>query len=215
MKWTMNATACVKWVTLLTLAVSAVVGCEEDREVVGLPEPPPWEIIPDSMNFGILIVDYLSYSFEGGTVDHYPLCGNGDVDSLPIAITRTPPVDMGDVTVRYTCSGDTLLYATQIWGGVGEIKQPARFLPPSMFHRVGTQPSPPVSLEYLEFTQEWLVSRADTVWATVQHLDVVQEFSTAEYRAAVFLYSPSSGGTDPEWEYVDWLVFLYRAATSQ
>lgn len=77
--------------TTLVLVASLVLitGCED--KPTSPPKPRPWEIKPDSMNLGILILDYLTYEFEGGRVDHFVPCDTCDRDSLPFEQIYNPP----------------------------------------------------------------------------------------------------------------------------
>jgi hypothetical protein len=189
--------------------LTCLTACEEEAVTPPTEKEPTWWLEPDSMNLGILVLDYLSYDLEGGRVDHYAACDTCDRDSLPFEQIYEPPSDYGTVTFRYTETGDTLFYATVIWNGVGWIEYPRAFVPPSVFTRVNEIPDPPISFEYFynnSRTQPWL--EADAAWLRVRTLDVVREFAASQYRVGIFLYAPRSGSAHPSVD--SWIIFLYR-----
>ncbi|MFQ5512773.1 MAG: hypothetical protein ACE5EO_13120 [Candidatus Krumholzibacteriia bacterium] len=197
-------------VLAILLVVAVLGGCED--AVVIPPGPSPWVLKPDSMNLGILILDFLSYEFEGGRLDYFPPCDSCDVDSLPFEQIYNPPVDLGDITFRYTETGDTLLYATTIWGGSGRIVYPSEFLATERFIRTWPPLRPPVRMEYFfNDARTTRFARADTAWQHAKTLDVVREFSSAEYRVGVYLHGARSADPDPTLN--SWVIFLYRSGS--
>lgn len=164
------------------------------------------------MNLAVLVSDYQTYEFEQGALNYYPLCVSCDVDSLPFAVDFVPPGDFGGITFSYTETADTLLHGTIIWLGKGAIDRPDNFKPRDQFRELDSAAAGPVSVEYfnifpaLEAAE--FEARADTAWAHVSRLDIVREFATREYRAAVYLYAPAVGVFDPG--EARWIIFLYR-----
>jgi hypothetical protein len=195
--------------TILLAALMTITACEEGT----LPPSPvkqvKWWLDPDSMNLGILVLDYLTYDLEGGRVDHYAPCTSCDRDSLPFEQIFTPANDIGSVAFRYTETGDTLLYASIIYIGKGMLEYPREFLPPSDFTRVDELPDPPISFEYFyaaSKTQPY--AEAQAAWFRVRTLDVVREFATSPYRVGIFWHKARAGSWEPEMD--SWVVFLYR-----
>lgn len=164
------------------------------------------------MNLAVLELDYLTYAFQEGALNYYPRCGQCDLDSLPFEVEFVPPGDFGSIAFRYTETGDTLLFATIIWMGTGELTRPDNFLPPATFGELNTSAPNPIEREFFIYdapvdTLEF-VSRADTAWAHVNRLDIAWDFATKDYRAGFYLYTPSVGVFDPA--AARWIIFLYR-----
>ncbi len=191
------------------LAVALLAGCEDSVVQVVPPGPSPWVLEPDSMNLGILILDFLSYEFEGGRLDYFPPCDSCDLDSLPFDQIYNSPNDFGDITFKYTETGDTLLHATVIWGGSGRIVYPSEFAAPERFTRTSPPLQSPVSVEYFfNDAKTSPYAKADTAWQQVKTLDIVREFSRSEYRVGIYRHRAWSGGTYPTPD--SWVIFLYK-----
>jgi hypothetical protein len=169
-----------------------------------------WQMKPDSMNLGILVLDYQTYAFEKGNFSAHQPCGNEDADSLPFFIHYDPPLDWGGISFLYSKNLDTLFNATIIWMGRGEIGFPRGFLPADSFKIQQTAAAAPVSIQYFEFgTFDTLFQKkADSAWNAVKLLQVVKDFSQHPYRVGVYLYPPSVGAFDPS--VAKWIVFLYQ-----
>jgi hypothetical protein len=200
----------VRFGLLVVLAtLMCMTACEEDTVSPPPEEKPTWSLEPDSMNLGILVLDYLSYELKGGRVDHYALCDSCDRDSLPFEQIYEPPNDYGSVTFRYTETGDTLLYASVIWIGPGRIEYPRKFLPASIFTRVNDLPDAPLSIEYFYNSRKTQpFAEGEAAWFRVRTLDVVREFATSPYRVGVYWHIARDGEFVPELD--SWVVFLYR-----
>jgi hypothetical protein len=194
---------------LVFAALMTFSACEEDTVSPPPEKQPTWWLEPDSMNLGILVLDELTYEFLGGRVDHFALCDTCDRDSLPFEVISNPPVDFGDITFRYTYTGDTILYATTVWNGWGEIKHPAEFLPPSDFEKLPWRFAPPLSVEY--FYNDGKTdpfAAGDTAWSRVASLDIVAEFAKSDYRVGIYAYAASHAVVYPQHD--RWVIFLYR-----
>jgi hypothetical protein len=187
----------------------------EDESVSPRPEKQPtWWLEPDSMNLGILVLDYHSYEFIGGRVDHYALCDTCDRDSLPFQVIYNPPLDFGDITFKYTYTGDTLLYATTVWNGWGQIEYPPEFLPPSDFERLPWRFAPPISFEYYNNGGKRApFASADTAWSRIASMDIVGEFARSDYRVGIYIYAAGSGVLYPTPD--RWVVFLHRGRITE
>lgn len=193
---------------MVTLVVS-LMACE-DKVTSPPPEKQPlWQIKPDSMNLGILVLDYLTYKFEGGRLDYFAPCDTCDRDSIPCEVIYNPPVDFGDITFRYTVTGDTVLRATTVWMGVGRIVYPKEFHGPEQFQKLTSFAPEPTDFEYF-----WNSGRVDSfagvdsAWATVRRLDIVHELAEGGYRAGIYLHGAGSAPSRPE--HNNWVIFLWR-----
>jgi hypothetical protein len=194
---------------VMLVLLAGLTACEEDSVSPPPGENPKWWLEPDSMNLGILVLDYLTYEFEGGRVDHFALCDTCDRDSLPFEVIYNPPVDFGDVTFRYTHTGDTILYATTVWNGWGEIEYPREFLPPSDFERLPWRFAPPLSFEYYNNTgKKDPFASADSAWSRIASMDIVGEFAKSDYRVGIYAYGAASAPAIPERN--KWVIFLYK-----
>ena len=197
------------WLAILLVALVAIVACEDDTVSPPPEKKPSWWLEPDSMNLGILVLDQLTYEFLGGRVDHYDLCDGCDLDSLPFEVISNPPVDFGDVTFRYTHTGDTVLYATTVWNGWGEIQHPAEFLSPSEFEKLPWRFAPPGSVEYFYNDGKTApFASGDSAWLRVASMDIVGEFAKTDYRVGIYAYAASHAVLYPQHD--RWVIFLYR-----
>jgi hypothetical protein len=196
---------------LLVGLVVMVTACED---AVSPPpnDEPTWSLEPDSMNLGILVLDYLTYEFIGGRVDHYAPCDTCDRNGLPFEVIYNPPVDYGDITFRYIHTGDTLLYATTVWNGWGQIEYPEELLGSSAFEWLAWRFAPPTSVQYYINSGErepW--ADADTAWSRVAPMNVVGEFAKSNYRVGIFYYGAANMPMPYALYYNRWVIFLYRA----
>ena len=165
----------------------------------------------DTTNIAILIVDYLTYNFEGGTVQYYPLPNSITTDSLPFEIEYLPPSDFGHIIFKLPVSHDTLFYGTIIWHGQGEIKYPQEILPSDSFGMTTYPINEPLSVNHYEdislsFLQN-LSEKADTAWNVVKTLDITKQFSESTYRLGLYLYPPTVGLFISS--RAKWIIFLY------
>ncbi len=174
-------------------------------------ETTTWPLDADSMNLAILVVDYQTYTFEGGYFSRYPLCISCDQDSLPFVITKVPAADFGWVTIQYAPTGDTLLHATIVWMGEGQILFPDTLFPPEIFSAVPTMVAKPPAVQYLETL--WLdssavIAKTDSAWMAIQSLDITNDFDQHPFRVGFYFYAPALGAFDPN--QAKWVLFLYR-----
>jgi hypothetical protein len=191
------------------LCVISMTACDDTSVSAG---STTWLIKPGSMSLAILVSDYLSYTFEEGTLDHYPDCGHCDDDGLPFSIRFNSPGDFGDITFHYTETGDTLFHGTIVWLGTGRIEFPASFTPAGEFEAAGVPPGDPLSIEYFNISpqldEETFKAQATLAWNRVKDLDIVGEFAKGEYRVGIYLYAPAVGVFVPD--LAKWIVFLHR-----
>jgi hypothetical protein len=204
----------VKLSLVLVLAfLTCLTACEEEAVTPPTEKEPAWWLEPDSMNLGILVLDYLSYDLKGGRVDHYAPCDTCDRDSLPFEHIFEPPMDIGSVTFRYTETGETLLYASVIYIGNGYIEYPAEFLPPTEFKRVKATPDPPASFEYFQNGGKVApFAEADTAWSRVWCTDLVESFALSSYRVGIYKHTARSGSPDPALD--SWVVFVHQGRST-
>jgi hypothetical protein len=167
-----------------------------------------WSLKNDSMNLGILVLDYQTYAFEKGALSIHPPCDKEDADSLPFTIKYNPPYDFGDISFFYSLNQERLFYATIVWMGQGSITWPDFFLPADSFETQKSDIVPPLSVQYFSFGQPILLQQADSVWNAVKSLSVVKDFSRQPYRVGIYLYPPSVGAFQPS--VAKWIIFLYR-----
>jgi hypothetical protein len=164
------------------------------------------------MNLAVLELDYLTYEFQKGALNYYPRCGRCDLDSLPFEVEFVPPGDFGSIAFRYTETGDTLLFATIIWMGTGELSIPDNFHPPEEFEQLPAAAPDPVERDFFivfaPVDTLGFVARADTAWTHVNQLDIVRDFAQEKYRAGFYIYTPRVGVFDPY--AARWMIFLYR-----
>jgi hypothetical protein len=188
------------------LAALALFGCAGEQ-VTQPPAPAGrWAVRSDSANVAILQFDGRTFAFEGGSLRRYALCRDCDLDSLPFAYSRRAPDDFGWHLFRYLGTQDTVLYATEVFMGSGEIVVPPALLPPDSFAAVSGVLRPPVSMR--AFATSMANPRADTAWAAARRLDITQVFSRGAYRVGLFWYWPDAGiGTRQKW-----IVFLYSGS---
>jgi hypothetical protein len=192
---------------LVFVLLISIMACEDDS--VSPPPEPTWWLEPDSVNIGILVLDYLTYEFEGGWVGHFSPCNSCGQDSLPFEQIYEPPLDLGSVTFRLKETGDTLLYASVVWMGPGRIEYPDEFLPPSDFHRLGRLPNAPLGIEYFyNDGKAQPYAEADSAWSSVRNLDIMGEFASLPYRVGVYWHGARYANPDPERD--SWVIFIYR-----
>ncbi|UCG52798.1 MAG: hypothetical protein JSW58_04390 [Candidatus Latescibacterota bacterium] len=209
----------LRWVTrvfriacVIVITGVIVFGCSDDTTCPCVGSQPTWSLPADSMNLAVLVSDYLTYEFERGALNHYPMCSGCDEEGLPFEIVFDPPLDFGDITFRYTERGDTLFRGTIVWMGTGAITYPTEFFDADEFERVSDPRRDPLSTEYFsvypQFDEETFKAKADSAWQEVKTLDIVADFARKDYRVGVYMYPPTVGMFDPS--VAKWVVFLYR-----
>lgn len=168
----------------------------------------------DSMNFAVLVLDFLSYTFEKASISYYPLCSGCDRDSLPFRIQYKPPGDFGDIRFYYTGNDELLFGATIIWDGAGSIYQPAKFRDAAEFPIGPVQVALPPSRQYFDntltpwpYSKENYIARAETAWTAIQNLQIVNEFASGPLRVGFYAWPPSVGVFCPFC--AKWIIFLY------
>lgn len=199
--------------TILSLFI-LLINCEKSKEPVSINYNSHSFLKENSMNLAILIVDFNTYQFEGGTINYNDLCDSCDTDSLPFSIDFIYPCDFGSIAFKYTHTGDTLFFATTVWHGMGQIIYPDTFLSPNSFRISQNSIIDPSSIEYffydpitLFLADSTLKVKADSAWNSVKHLDITMEFSNNQYRVGIYLYPPSVGLFIPD--LAKWIIFLY------
>ena len=204
-------------VCIVCLVGAAAFGCGDEATRPDAGGDDRWPIDPNSMNLAVLVSDYLTYEFEMGTLDCYPPCASCDEDSLPFDVIYHPPGDFGDITFRYTETGDTLFFGTIIWMGHGGIKYPSHFSDSDEFEKVPDLPEDPTSIEYFgaypPSYEKAFKAKADSAWQHVKTLDIVAEFAKAPYRLGIYMYPPVQGVFDPA--AAKWIMFFYQGKISK
>ncbi|MGJ8684013.1 MAG: hypothetical protein ACSHWW_05280 [Nonlabens sp.] len=156
----------------------------------------------------LLKVDYLTNTFEGGTVLDFPVHS-----SFTLATEYQAPGDFGGVQVYYAGLNEMIFDGSIVWAGLGERSFPQNLDSPADF-QLTTTPAPQPSDYYMEVVNydqtAFYPHVIDYValWGAVKDLDVVAKFranNPGEY-VHLLLYTPSVGIGDPaEW---DWYVMV-------
>lgn len=203
---------------LMLILLALACSCSEDSTGPGKQSPARWRIDPDSLNFAVLVLDYLSYRFEGGDLSYYAPCASCDQDSLPFLISSIQPGDFGWMLFRYSVTGDTLFYATAVWNGLGRIEYPREIAPPDSFgvksRGVRQPPEPEYYIYYYQLYRDRnpspeTIAATDSCWASISKLDIVRSFAQAgPFKAAYLAYHRRFGVFDITKS--KWVVFLFR-----
>lgn len=165
------------------------------------------------VNIATLKVDYETYEFEGGHIEHYN-CSNCPKDNMPFTVNYQPPGDFGRIIFRLSPTLDTVFDGTIIWLGQGKITHPNAFNTQSPFKDTTTQVKQPNNLRYLKkgyqvMTNDSLFqSKADSAWQAIDSLAITNRFRTEGFRAGAYLYTPAVGAFDPG--PAKWIIFLYN-----
>lgn len=170
-------------------------------------------IIKDQyVNIATLVVDYSTYSFEGGDMAYYS-CSGCAGDSIPFTIDYEYPVDFGGVTFTLTPLQDTIFDASIIWAGMGKIRYPSQFSKQSLFTDSNSTVNRPRDLRYINtnghaISDTALLKRADSAWNVINSLEVTSRFAQKGFETAIYLYPPTVGMFNPH--VAKWIVFLYH-----
>ena len=173
---------------------------------------PRWLVRADSVNFAVLIVDYDTYAFEGGTLSYYAPCAGCAEDCLPMRIQERDPVDFGWILFSYAPTADTLFAATVIWMGDGRILYPHAFAPPDSFETLPQPAQQPACVQRFQFhtylPPEVMAAATDSAWSVISSLDLVHALAGTKLRLGYYLYAPTAGFFQPQ--EAKWVVFLCR-----
>jgi hypothetical protein len=108
---------------------------------------------------------------------------------------------------------DTVLYATIIWMGTGQIYHPIDFSLTYPFNKINHKVDKPDLIEYYNFYGEKVyydsifIKSADSAWNQIDSLEITRLFADQDYKVGIYLYPPTVGMFNP---YVaKWIVFLY------
>ena len=164
------------------------------------------------VNIATLIVDFMTYNFEGGNISYYS-CPDCPTDSIPFTIDYESPGDFGGVAFKLSSSDDTVFYATIIWMGTGQIYIPNEFSTQTPFINTNTAVAKPGDLRYIAhdggvITSTSLLNRADLAWNTIDSLEILKLFADQGFKAAIYMYPPAVGLFDPN--EAKWIIFLYH-----
>ena len=173
-----------------------------------------WKLDYNSANFAFLKVDYTTYNFEGGYFAKFGYHPGHDIYEIPFDIIYNPPFDFGDITFKYSGTGDSIFAATIVWAGRGHITYPDSISGSNEFSVDSSINVIPYSFQYYNYIGEIKDSifrqKADSAWLSVKNLSVVKRFGEEGnvFRVGLYLYTPSVGAFDPYT--AKWIVFLYR-----
>ncbi|HBH06174.1 MAG TPA: hypothetical protein DDX92_06200 [Flavobacteriales bacterium] len=163
-------------------------------------------------NVAVLMVDYTTYSFEGGNLNYYD-CVNCDPNHILFDVFYQSPGDFGRISFDLNPSGENVFDGTIVWNGTGLLLYPTEISQAPPFTDIGAAINKPTDLIYFdvqgETTNDTLYTNpSDLVWDAVQDLGIVQAFDDAGYKSAIFLYTPGVGAFNPT--VAKWVVFLYH-----
>ena len=195
-----------------------LIGCLKTIE--SIEEFPKNSLVKDDMtNIAVLIVNFMTYNFEGGYLQYFPPTSSTNLDSLPFEIEYRSPLDFGHIIFKLTPNNDTLFFGTIIWHGQGEIKFPKAILPSDSFLLTTNPINEPLSINHYENitlslldelafdTTNKIVEKADSAWKVIKTLDITKQFSENNYRVGQYLYPPSVGVFIKS--RAKWIIFLY------
>ena len=167
----------------------------------------------DYLNFVTLIIDYDTYEFEGGNISYYQHCNNCTEDSIPFEILVNYPGDFGNITYRIQNTLDTMLFASIIWMGTGQIYHPEDFSFTFPFNTINNKVEKPDNIEYYDkygskvYTDSTFIESADAAWYIIDSLEITKLFSGNNYKVGIYLYPPSVGVFNPA--AAKWVIFFY------
>jgi hypothetical protein len=169
-------------------------------------------IKPGYANVAILMVDYDTYSFEGGNLSHYtcPSCSN---NSLPFFISLNGhSSDDFEVTFTLNSHFDTIFNSSTVWMGLGVLKYPTIFSSDYPFRKTNIQIPKPENMKYFDFygtetNEPEFIIQADSAWKIIDSLEIVSLFSDNGFKTCILLYAPTIGIFDPK--VAKWMIFLY------
>lgn len=200
--------------TIILMIALSFASCGHDSSSPNPYVPGPWSPVNGEMNLAILLVDYETYELRGGHVSHYYPCVGGEDAGLPFESYWVPPIDFGSITFVYAAVGDTVFDATIIWSGSGHIYYPDTFFEPDTFSIEHTRIELPQAVEYFDYSgqpstpDQDTLERTQSVWDTVNNIDILHAYAKEPYKVGFFAYTPSVGiGNPSEWR---WVVFVFR-----
>ncbi len=156
----------------------------------------------------VLKVDYLTNTFEGGTVLNFP-----NSDDFTISSDYQPPGDFGDIQLYYDELDELLFDGTIIWMGLGERSFPSQLMGANEFSLSDSLfPQPNDNLfEYVWYDEFAMYPAPGTFplqWAAIDQLEIVHQYRVLNPNGTIhmFLYTPSVGiGNPADW---DWYIFM-------
>ena len=169
-----------------------------------------WALKSDSMNFAVLTVDEETYTLDGGKFSHYQLCNNCGTDTLPFDISILAGRNFDIITIKYSLTYDTLFSALAYLDSHPHyISHPKFILLPDTFKLMENIVQKPDSVEYFGhfhgIDKTTLSLKSDSVWNAINSLDIVNDFSQANYQVGFFIFR-----NNPTYEGPEWVVFLCR-----
>lgn len=158
-------------------------------------------------NLVILKVDYLTHQFEGGSMQ---LVSAAKGDSLPIKVFYKEPNDFGNVTLVWGDENKTIFDGSIVWNGKGSLRIPS-LIAADNFSNYGSNAVKPdsVTIQYLNKSIAATVTPADSaaLWQAIAPLSETNSYLFGQMKAALFLYTPSTGTGNPaDWDYY-WILY--------
>ena len=184
---------------LLVIMIAIIPSCSKEKCV----SPQRQNSVPS--NLLTLKVDFLTNKFEGGKETAY----NTNSTTFTITNEYDPPLDFGNIKLRYKELNEIIFDGDIIWMGRGEIRYPQNLLPASDFDTT-TSNIPVLPSMGFENVFKPYNDSIDyiPIWNSVQKLTKVREYLNSNKNASVklFLYTPSVGiGNPADW---DWIIFM-------
>ncbi len=161
-----------------------------------------------SNNVALLKVDYLTNTFEGGTILNFQ-----NHNSFSLSTGFQEPGDFGSVQVYYDGLNEMIFNGTIVWAGLGERSYPQNMDLPASFS-LSNQPAPQPSDYYMKVVNydqtAYYPNMIDytALWIAVKDLDVVAKYraNNPDEYVHLLLYTPSVGiGNPTEW---DWYIMV-------
>lgn len=180
----------------MTIACGSVLSCSKSQtEIVNAPN----KVL-------LLVVDYTTSQFEGGT----ELPFTDTTPTFTLDTQYVAPGDFGKIKFSYQELGAPLFEGTIIWMGKGAITFPTTIVPASRFQRVLTEDYvEPESFDNI-FNPTDQAYDYNAMWQHIQDLVKVREYLqyASNKQLKLFLYTPSVGIGDPaDWK---WIVLLKK-----
>jgi hypothetical protein len=162
----------------------------------------------------VLVFDYTTYAFEGGSIQEQDPCHNCDCVHLPFVVRERNLGDEKWIRFVYEPSLQEVFYASVVWHGWGAIQTPSHFSPADSFAVAPDSLPQPRHVErfdsflgYTGLSPSDLPVRTDSVWASACHLQLLNLFEPSTFRIGYYLYAPAVGGFSPS--LAKWIIFAY------
>jgi hypothetical protein len=156
----------------------------------------------------LLKVDFLTNTFEGGSILNFP-----DHTNYNLTTDYQAPGDFGGIQIKYDGLNQLIFDGSIHWAGLGERTYPQQIDAANSFALSANQVALPSSnflsiLDYDEFAYYPDIIDYATLWNAINQLTIVGEYRSSNPNATVYflLYTPSVGlGNPADW---DWYILI-------